>query len=379
MSQTTKLITCQRSGVPLMEVTTLCSNGWALLSQPLLTTLVHPIYNTPLDKLLRKLTAQLLEAESNEWNVPGTAVSEMALSMSAIMYELGAMWQPNLDAIKSGRNIESSLPAPKVTIGCAARLLDIAGWYHHETSKRIKFPLWRPSRASGNINWHGFPAWLDACCELRDEWNSAKRKAEDPELLDSTERALATVHMATVFKRIDVNKVWNWIELQAKEHNAKYSSGRRETLKTLFMNGDMTPEDWMPDDCDDLIEMVTDCCDIGNDITHYIRNRVTNIRASINDFYGNFTIIGHASSDTSSGLDLSKKEQDAQDQLFNEYDNKIAQLTSLPPKPTAEQYTNKIMFLRAQAEWNILSRRFASRNIVPPKAPGASSNDSLAI
>jgi len=52
---TTRTIHCQRSGVPLVEVTSVCSNGWALLSQPIMSTFVHPVYNLPLGKLVRKL------------------------------------------------------------------------------------------------------------------------------------------------------------------------------------------------------------------------------------------------------------------------------------------------------------------------------------
>ena len=51
----TKVICCQRSGVPLIEVTSLCSNGWALLSQPLMGTFVHPVYGLALGKLCRRL------------------------------------------------------------------------------------------------------------------------------------------------------------------------------------------------------------------------------------------------------------------------------------------------------------------------------------
>lgn len=361
MSQTTKTLCCQRSGLALLEVTTLCSNGWALLTQPIFATVVHPIYGMPLDKLLRKLSLQLVEAEAVSWTIQNTAIRELALSMSAVMYSLDTMWLPLADAITHGRNIESSLPDNKTTIGCAARLLNLASWYHHETSKRVQFPLWKPSKSAGNLNWHGFPAWLDACFELKNEWESAKRKAENIDLLDSTEKALATVHMASVYKRIDVSKVWNWIELQASECSAKYPAGRRETLKTLFMSGELNPEDWNADDCDDLIEMVTDTCDIGNDITHYIRNRVSHIRAAITEFYSNFTIIGKISADGDGGLELSAREQECNTVLFKEYDDKLINLTEMPPKPTADKYPSKIHFLRAQAEWNILNRRFASR------------------
>lgn len=357
----TKTIYCQRSGVPLVEVTSVCTNGWALLSQPIFTVFVHPVYQLPLGKAIRKLELQLIEAEKQEWLVGAAMIKEMGLSMSSIMYSLGTMWTPNDDQLNNGKNIESSLPDAKIVIGSAARLLTLAGWYHFQTTKRLNFPLWKPSKQAGNLNWHGFPAWLDACYEIKSEWESAKRKAENKALLKATSEALLEVSVAYVYKRIDVSKVWNWIDLQAKENQTKYPAGRRETLKSLFMTGDLSPEDWMADDCDDLIEMVIDCCDLGNDITSYIRNRVSNIRASIADFYGNFTLIGNVSTAKGDGFELTDKEQVAQDGLFTEYETKMDSMGTLPPKPSAADYPNKIMLLRATAEWNILSRLFEAR------------------
>lgn len=357
----TKTIYCQRSGVPLVEVTSVCSNGWALLSQPVFTVFVHPTYDLPLGKALRKLQLQLIEAEKFEWLISGVQIRELGLTMSSIMYSLGAMWVPSDEALNNGRNIESSLPDSKIVIGSAARLLHLGGWYHNETTKRLAFPLWRPSKQAGNLNWHGFPAWLDACYAIKEDWESAKRKAENKALIRATSDALLEVSLANVYKRIDIAKVWNWIDLQAKEHQDKYPAGRRQTMKTLFMSGDLTPEDWMADDCDDFITMVLDCCDIGNDITSYIRNRINNIRASISDFYGNFTLIGDSNVSGDGGLELSDKEQAAEKALFSEYDDKLANMKELPPKPTMLTHPNKIALLRATAEWNILSRLFKLR------------------
>lgn len=364
MSTHTKLICCQRSGVPLVEVTSVCSNGWALLSQPAFTCFLHPTYGLPLGKVLRKLELLLIDAAAAEWNVPDTLIREISICMSATTYTLGAMWMPTTEAISGGRNIEPSLPDQKITIGCADRLLQLGSWYHHETSKRITFPLWKPSKLAGNLNWHGFPAWLDACFEIREEWAKTVRgraAKEELELINATEKAMATVHAASVYKRIDIKKVWNWVELQASQHSDRYAPGRRETLKELFYTGDECPEDWLPDDCDDLIEMILDTCDVGNDIVHFIRSRVTNIRRGISDFYSNFTMLGSVDSIGDGGLELSQTEQTAQTKLLGEYEAKLLTI-NLPSKaPAREAYPSVITWLRAQAEYNILSRVAASR------------------
>lgn len=356
------IIHCARSGVPLFEVTTLCSNGWALLSYPHFHTFIHPVYNLPLDKAVKKLVVQLLDAEANNWLLTDSAIRDTGLTMSAIMYNLGVMWQPNPDALTHGRLIEPSLPDQATTIGCAGRLLELASWYHNETSKRMEFPLWKPSRSAGNLNWHGFSNWLNACFEIKEEWSTQRRRKEDKAMLDSTTEALKTVHLATVYKRIDIAKVWNWVSLQAADQRGKYPAGRQETLKNLFLKGDQEPEAWLPDDCDDLIEMVTDCCDIGNDIMFYIRQRTSSIRASINDFYGNFTLISDRRIDSDGGLSLTRNEQAAQDSLMGEYSDKLIGLTEAPAEPQLTDFPSRVHWLRAQAEWRILTKLFNSRS-----------------
>jgi hypothetical protein len=206
--------------------------------------------------------------------------------------------------------------------------------------------------------------------DIREDWSNAKRKAENKALIRSTEDVLKLVSQAQVYKRIDTKKVWNWIELQASEHSGKYAAGRRETLKTLFMSGEIEPELWTPDDCDDLIEMVVDTCDIGNDITSYIRNRVSNIRAAINDFYGDFTLIGASNTNRygeDSGLELSQTERSAESKLFGEYEVKLLGMTECPAKPVASDYPNRVAALKAVAEWNILSKLFAARTVKQSK------------
>ena len=107
--------------------------------------------------------------------------------------------------------------------------------------------------------------------------------------------------------------------------------------------------------------MVTDCCDIGNEIMFYIRQRTTSIRASINDFYGNFTMLGNKQEDNLGGLELTHKERTAQDSLLGEYNDKLLGLTSAPPEPQLVDFPNRVHWLRAQAEWRILTKLFNNR------------------
>jgi len=346
-----KTIYCYRSNVPLASVTAICSQGWPLLNS-IQTTLLHPIYGMPLAKLLLKLKSHLDQAAQDAWKIEHHAMVDMQLCTSAIMYSLDAFWQAPPE---SSQHIPS-LPSESVVIGSAARLISIASWYHFGTSKRLKFPQYRVSKHNSNTRWENFSAWLDDAETIKQEWEGVVKKVDN--VIDEIEAqaALQEVHAEKVYKRLDLRKVWGWIDTQI---STEYSEGRRETFKTLFLKGDVTPEDWIADDVDDLVEAVLLCCDAGNDISHFIHTRLNHIRQLIADFYSSFTLLGKVVADNAHP-DIAQTEQEKQ--LFGELDSKAAALTELPPAPKREQFASLGLFLKAQAQYNLIARRWNARN-----------------
>jgi len=108
------------------------------------------------------------------------------------------------------------------------------------------------------------------------------------------------------------------------------------------------------DDVDDLCEAIFDLCDQGNEITHFIRTRMNHIRAILNDFYGSFTIVSSGGDSAMPSEDQTSQEKE----FFAEFDRKVESLESLPPAPKREHFASLALFLRAQAQHNILVRRF---------------------
>lgn len=350
----TKLIACYRSGVPLASVTAVCSQGWPLLTS-FQAALLHPIYQMPLSKLVLKLRDHLDVAENTEWSMTDHELSEIKLCMSAIMYDLNAIWQASQD---SKQHI-ASLPATPVAVGSAARLLALASWYHFITSKRLSFPQYRVSKHNNNLEWENFSTWLDDAFEIKTEWESVKNRHEQAEEFRRREAAVQTIKAESIYKRIDFNKVWNWIDIQLADSPA-YPLGRRTTFKELFMRGDLAPEDWCADDVDDLVEAILSCCDCGNEITHFINTRLSHIRQIINDFYGSFTLLTAVASDSKlAHPDAQHTAQEAA--FFSEIDSKLDSLTALPPAPKRESFASTALFLKAQAQHRLLTRRHSLR------------------
>jgi len=349
----TKIIYCQRSGLPLASVTALCSQGWPFLNN-VTGTMLHPIYNMELTALIVRLRDKASVAHDAAWFVESHIMDDIRVCMSAIMYSLDAMWLP--PAADSFHKIEPSLPATSVAVGSAKRLLDLASWYHYATSKRLSFPLYRATSKNKNLDWSNFKDWLDTAWDIRKEWEEGRSEAERQELLRKRNEALLTVKAEDVYKRVDFNKVWNWIDVQLAA-NKEYPVGRRETFKSIFMKADTNPEDWTVDDVEDLQFAITECCDIGNEITYFINRRLNNIKAGISAFYSSFTLITHVASDNANP-EMSEHEQAKTQQFFSEFDRRVESLESLPPAPKREQFASMAHFLKAQAQHNILARRF---------------------
>lgn len=358
----TKLISCPRSGLPLATITAVCSNGWPLLSS-FHGNIFHPIYGMPIEKLIVKLDAELRGAESVAWCVKDAEETEIRLTISAVMYALDAIWQPPVEAVHLWKQLEPSLPSWAVAIGTGARVVKLASWWHYATSKRMTFPLYRISTKNDNINWQNFGAWLDEAYEIKTEWESGRDKRAQEEELKKRTAALLEVRAENIYKRIDFNKVWNWIEVQMAQ-DKRYAPGRRQTFKTIFMRADQAPEEWTLDDIEDVQIAIVETCDMGNEISFFINNRLRQIRAVIEDFYSSFTLLSNVSKEAGNGAGLdaldavTPQEQAASSNFFSSFDKRASELEVLPEAPKRESFASYPKFLQAQAQWNILKRRY---------------------
>jgi hypothetical protein len=349
-----KILTCARSGLPLATITTLCSNGWPLLSHPTFNSMIHPVYGFPLDKLIVRFKDQLTVAHDTAFCLDNHELLELGLSMSAIMYSLDCFWLP---ATNAAYKQIPSLPCEAVIVGCGSRLLSLASWYHHATSKRLDFPLYRVSAVNANLTWDNFKTWLDDAFEIKQDWEEGRQELANDEIFRQRTASLQAVTAASMVKKIDFAKVWNWIDIQLAQ-DGRYELGRRETFKNLFMKGDTVPEDWTLDDVEDVQLAIVECCDIGNEINFFINNRLNNIKAVIADFYSSFTLLTQSVSDTCAVLDMTEEEHSKTTEFFKGFDKRVELLSDLPAAPKRESFASLGLFLRAQAQHNILTKRY---------------------
>ncbi len=338
----TATIYCQRSGIAIAQVRTLCVDGFPFIKS-MEGLLYHPMYNRNLDSLLALLRKDLASAREANWILQGPAAQHAALCMSAILYNLGAL-----------NDDYACLPCEKVVIGSGARLLALANWYHHATTKRLTLPRYRPHRDNLNVGWDNLSGWLEACEEVRTVWETGKdankRAADLSALTEKTQLAVRT-------KRNDLPGTWNWIAVQLSDN---YPAGRITTWKDLWMNGDIEQENWCLDDVEDLMFAITECCDVGNEVMHYVSNRIKHLKEMIRDFYSSFTILSprNLTGDASAHPDLSEAERAKEKEFFSEFDAQASRLTELPPEPQRKDFASMALFIKAQAQHRLLARRF---------------------
>ena len=341
LSSLTRVIYCHYSGVPLATLEVKIFEGsLAYLESHDEALYLHPFYRHSSIVLVKKLEDSLHSAQESGWILGDKEKQRLCLLVSAMMHALGAIKQNG-----------TTLPKFEYAAASAGRLLGLAKWYFYSTSQRIIFPTYSISAKNENLAWENFKHWIDSAYQLREEWTSKSR--EYARQAQEASHALALKEIKSeVYRRVDTKKVWNWIHIQMVDHVA---AGTLVTWENLFLNGDLEAHEWLSDDVDDLQEALVKYCDIGNEIMHFINKRLSGIRGLIRSFYSDFTIVTRKADGSSQ---YTTEEQTSEEkEFFDGFDKQAEALEEMPPAPKRESFTTMGLFLKAQAQWNILNKR----------------------
>lgn len=345
-SSLVKSIFCKNSGVLLATMQINIFEGHlAYLDAHSDAIYLHPFYRLSSAVLIKKLEDSLHRAQESGWVQTYKEQERLRLLTSAMMHSLSCLKQDR-----------PTLPSYHIAVASAGRLLGLAKWFFYISSQRLEFPLYSISGKNENLEWQNFKHWIDSAYLIREEWASKSRTLEIEAKKKAHEESMKEV-LSESYRRVDTRKVWNWIHIQLADH---FAPGRLETFKSLFLDGDLNAHDWITDDIEDLKIALVQHCDIGNEIMHFINKRLDGIRAIIKDFHSSFTIINPKRNQESSTFGI--EEQTPEEALFlSEYDRKVESLEELPAPPAREAFASQALFLKAQAQWNILKRRFEQK------------------
>ena len=342
-SQVTKVLHCSRSSVPLATINLCIVEGYGpFLERFHEAAILHPFYGLHQTVLMKKLEDALTQAHMLEWELSPHQQQRLQLLVSALMW--------NLDSIKQDR---PGLPSFQIAVGSAQRLLQLSKWFWHVSSQRLTFPLYSVSARNSNLEWENFRYWLDSAFEVREQWAHKSKELRREAELKQTQETLEALKKHQIYRRLDLRKVWRWIFLQCE---GKITAGRLKTWEPLFLEGDLQAHEWLAEDVHDLQNAIIDCCDLGNEIMYFIRERLTSILTLIRDYYGSFTLVGSSSKDAFGESSHGPTAQEVE--FLSSFDSKAEALEVLPTEPQRRDFATTALFLKAQASWNITKRRW---------------------
>jgi len=349
---------CQRSNVIVGAFTPYAGAlNPALIGSANLANVIHPIYSWSLGKLIPSFKNLLIDAADAEFSLTDVQVKNLGLHMSAIMWSMECMWEAPCNPFSQQ---EGGLPSLAIIVSGGQRLLVLASWYQYATTRRMALPLYKISSKTSNLEWDNYKAWLDAAFDIKEAWSRGRERMQDDETLKLRTEALAEVSRDAVYKRIDLNKVWAWIAIQLKQ-SKEVPAGRIETFRSCFMNAINNPVDWTLDDLEDVQEAVLQHCDVGNEIMHFINQRIEATRSMLDEFYNSFSLVIDRSI-AGMSTDISDAVPAAAQALNAEYDDRANMLSSVPAAPERQNYPSMAHFLKAQAEWRLLKSAYDARN-----------------
>ena len=337
----TQEIRCRNSNLTLGLIQIAIVEGHMTYLQSLNEAMFfHPFYGLDSTVLIKKLEDSLHQHQETGWTPGWKEKDRLRLLCSALMHNLGCIKQH-----------EPSLPRHEIAVASAGRLLGLAKWFFFLSSRRFAFPIYSVSKANDNLEWQNFRFWLDGAYQVRHNWATQSRELQREE--QERAHALALKELkGEVYRPVDKRKVWNWINVQLE---GKIPAGRLTTFKTLFMDGDTNPSDWLKDDVDDVQFAIAEHCDMGNEIMFFIRKRLEGIKGLINDFYSSFTLLTKVQEDK-----YGSDEQTVQEKsFFQQFDSAAETLEVLPPPPDRKDFTTNGLWLQATARHSILSKRWS--------------------
>lgn len=359
-------IICQRSGLTMGRMELFLHEGHiAYLKTHSDAIYLHPFYNLSPVVLMNKFSDGLQQLHGEGYVASSSTKHRLQLLFSALAWSFECIKQDH-----------PGLPSFPITVGSGERLLKLSKWFYLATSHRIELPEFHLAANNDNEGWENVKFWLDACFERRKDWETKSREFQMESLLRARTDAIKEIKSES-YRRLDLNKIWNWIALQLE---GEVHSTRILLWHDLFLSGDLEPENWTLDEVDDITEAVLCHCDIGNGIMHFIQSRLRGVRAVIQDFYGSFTLITRVDKNllnddgTPNRFKTGEAEMrtEKEVELLAGYEAKLDAMGELPPKPRRDQYASLGLFMKAEAQWNILNRIQQTRN----KAEGKPLNNS---
>jgi len=300
------------------------------------STAHHPIFAMPTHRLLAFARGEYQRLIKRSKDEEATEVEECTLRICfvAVLHTFGRVRQ---DA--------PAMPPIEVVQQWMPRLFKLAYWKHYLNSARFQFPEWRLNAVNANEKMQNVGYYIEACEELRRDYELGKKSLAEEAALRATEEAMKKLR-STWIAPVGKKALWKWCAAHLAD--SKYALDAQKWMGDLFLGSSRTILDWEDEKSQTLEaikllqDYILDACPGGNIIMHAVQERIEEIRKLVLDHVEAFTV------------DLGEWAR--------------PELEVADPEPQLTDFPSKVHWIRAHAQWNLQKRALEARSKPnPPK------------
>ena len=279
---------------------------------------MHPAFSMPTGKLLAYARGEYNRLMKLSEDGEATARQNQILQVCwlAVFHSLGSVKQEAV-ALPSIQTVQSTLQ----------KLFALAYWRYKLDSKRFAFPEFKINRANANTRFENAGHYLDACWDIKRDYESKIEELDEAEKAKAAEAALRALRNSWIVP-VSKKALWAWVRAHLPAEHAADAQG---WMSTIFLGSDRTVLDFDLDEVEMMEHIILGNCPAGTGVLTAVRTRIDEIKKVHTDRREAFTI------------DLT---------VFDEEITKATGTKDAPlPEPQLKDYPNKVAWIKARAAW----------------------------
>lgn len=273
---------------------------------------IHPAFSMPTNRLLAftRGTYENLIKASEDGEATEAENDLLRVSWLACLHSLGSIRQeavalPNLDVVHKTMK----------------KLVALAYWKHILNSQRFNFPIFKINRINANTRFDNIDYYIEACFDLRKEYENGITELEEIEKKKRADAALAALRSSWVIP-VSNRALWKWVRAHLP---AKYEADAQGWMSTLFLGNEKTVCEFDADEVDLMDQIICGECPQGTGILSAVRARIEAVKKMIVD------------NRTAFDVDLT--------------DFAIPEAQKEDPEPVRKDFSSEGKYIRARAIW----------------------------
>ena len=278
----------------------------------------HPAFSMPTGKLLAYARGEYnrLMKLSEDGEASPRQNQILQICWLAVFHSLGGVQQ---EAI--------ALPSIQVVQSTLQSLFALAYWRYKLDSKRFAFPIFKINRANANTRFENVKHYLEACYEIKKDYESKIEELDEAEKARSAEAALKALRNSWIVP-VSKKALWQWVRAHLP---AEHGADAEGWMGTIFLGSERTVLDFDLDEIEMMEHIILGNCPAGTGVLAAVRERIDAIKKV------------HVDRREAFSIDLTTFEE--------EITAAIGSKEAPKPEPQLKDYPTKVAWIKARAAW----------------------------